>query len=119
VLWGFGQWIYSAISGRDREPTRAGIGTFMKSCPPFSAAIFGLVMAWYNGSLNGQHGAQQMAAGRVDLLMATYLPYCSQFVSADGPQIDNLRQVAVEAGVDCDVVGFSKLEGRFNLVHAY
>jgi hypothetical protein len=84
----------------------------MDVCPPFRAGCFGLLMAWYNGSLNVQP-AQKKSAGRVDLLMAVYLPYSNRFISADGPQTGNLRDVASEANIDCEVVAFSDFSDRF------
>ena len=41
-------------------------------------------------------------------LMAAYLPYCSRFVTADRKQETRLREIAVEAKVDCEVVSYTE-----------
>jgi hypothetical protein len=62
-------------------------------------------MAWYTGAIN-KGGA--MKAGRSDLLMATYLPYCDRFVSDDKRQTSNLHEIAREAQINCEVTAFSE-----------
>jgi hypothetical protein len=89
VLWGFGQELYKYVSGK--QLTEAGINEFMDVCPPLRAVCYGLVMAWYNGSLRVQDGTP--TARRNDLMMAAYLPYCGRFVTADWPQRKELREM--------------------------
>jgi len=71
-------------------------------------------MAWYNGSLRVQDGAP--AAGRNDLMMAAYLPYCGRFVTADWAQKNELRDIAREATVDCDILSYKDFELSFAVV---
>ena len=42
-------------------------------------------------------------AGRLDLFMATYLPYCDRFVTKDRGQYNSLSFVASEAGMPTEV----------------
>jgi hypothetical protein len=112
VLWGFGQGLYKHVSGN--EPSEAEIKAFMDVCPPFRAACYGLIMAWYNGSLRVQDGTPR--AGRNDLMMATYLPYCSRFVTADWPQRKELREITTEANIDCEVQSFKEFDLSFTVV---
>jgi hypothetical protein len=59
VLWGVGQRLYRYVS--KKEPTEAEIKAFMDACPPFRAACYGLVMAWYNWSLRIQEDEKATA----------------------------------------------------------
>jgi hypothetical protein len=104
VLWGIGRGLYRYVS--DNEPTEAGVRAFMDVCPPFRAACYGLVMAWYNGSLRALDGTP--TAGRNDLMMAVYLPYCSRFVTADEPQGKELREICTEAQFACKILSFEE-----------
>lgn len=105
VLWGFGQWLYSVSK---KTVTETEIRSFIELCPPFRAACYGLVMAWYNGSLRNRDGTP--TAGRNDLLMAAYLPYCLRFVTDDWPQRNELRGIAQAARIECEVLSMSDLE---------
>lgn len=112
VLWGFGRGLYKHVSGS--QSTEIEIKALMDACPPFRAACYSLVMAWYNGSLRVQDAAP--IAGRNDLMMATYLPYCDQFVTADWAQTRELRQIAAEAKIDCEILSFQEFSDRFAVV---
>jgi hypothetical protein len=109
TLWGFGRGLYKYVSGN--EPSELEIRALMEACPPFRAACYGLVMAWYNGSLRVQDGTP--TAGRNDLMMATYLPYCSRFVTADWAQRKGLREIGVEAKIDCAILSFEEFSRSF------
>ncbi len=52
-------------------------------------------------------------AKRNDLLMATYLPYCDQFVTADWAQQKELAEIAAESGIACEVRSFGAFEHSF------
>ena len=112
TLWFLGRGLYKYVSGS--EPSEVAIRAFMEVCPPFRAACYGLVMAWYNGSLRVQDGTP--TAGRNDLMMAAYLPYCDLFVTADWPQRKELREITVEAKIDCRVASFEEFSRSFAVV---
>ena len=95
------------------NPTEAEVREFIEACLPFRAACYALVMAWYTGSLRTPDGTAR--AGRNDLLMAPYLPYCDQFVTADWAQANELREIAVDARIPCEVVLFKDFERRFSV----
>lgn len=86
----------------------------MDACPPFLAACYGLVMAWYSGSLRVQDGTA--TAGRNDLMMAAYLPYSSRFVTADWAQRNELRDIAREAKVGCEILSYKEFDLSFAVV---
>jgi hypothetical protein len=46
-------------------------------------------------------------AGRDDQMMATYLPYCDQFVTEDKKQLERLREISGEAKLGCVVSSYS------------
>ena len=112
VMWSFGQALYEHVAGA--KPTETEIKQFMEACPPFRAACHSLVMAWYTGSLRTPDG--KPTAGRNDLLMATYLPYCDRFITADWAQANELREIAVEAKIPCDVVLFKDFDRSFAIM---
>lgn len=106
VLWTFAKWLYKPIA--KTEPTEEEIKSFVEVCPPFRAACYGLVMAWYNWSLRVQDGTA--TAGRNDLMMAAYLPYCGRFVTNDWAQTHDLYEVAIAACIECEVLSLKELE---------
>jgi hypothetical protein len=109
ILSSFGAGLYERVAGK--EPTDAEIKAFMDVCPPFRATCYGLVMAWYNGSLRVLDGTP--TAKRNDLMMAAYLPYCDKFVTADWAQRKELREIAAEAKIGCEVLSFADFDGSF------
>jgi hypothetical protein len=94
LLWSFGQGLYSRVAlGDASEPT---VRDFMAKCPPFRAIAYAYLLAWFDRSLADRHKREKYAAGRIDLFMAIYLPYCDQFISAEdrGMQEKCLREIA-------------------------
>lgn len=112
LLWHFGAGLYERVAGK--EPTDAEIKAFMDVCPPLCATCYGLVMAWYNGSLRTPDGTP--TAKRNDLFMAAYLPYCDKFVTADWAQRKELNEIAAEAKIGCEILSFEQFEQSFSLV---
>ena len=112
LLWHFGAGLYERVAGK--EPTDDEIKAFMDACPPFRATCYGLVMAWYNGSLRTPDGTP--TAKRNDLMMAAYLPYCDRFVTADWAQRKELTEIALEAKIGCEVLSFEDFDRSFALV---
>jgi hypothetical protein len=109
VMWNFGAVLSDRVA--DKEPTDPEIKEFMDVCPPFRATCYGLVMAWYNGSLRTPDGTP--TANRNDLMMAAYLPYCDKFVTADWAQRKELTEIAVAANIGCEVLSFEDFERSF------
>jgi len=111
VLWGFGQELYKHVTRAALSETE--IRAFMNVCPPFRAACYGLVLAWFNGALKLRQPDEPEPPGRDDLLMAAYLPYCGRFVADDASQDKSLREVAAEARIDCGVVCYEEFSESF------
>ena len=81
----------------------------MDVCPPFRAACYGLVMAWYSWSLRDV-ADDTATAGRDDLMAAVYLPYCDRFVSDDWAHRKDLRGIAAEGSLQCEVLSLAEFE---------
>jgi hypothetical protein len=94
LLWSFGQGLYSRVAvGNTTEHT---VRDFMAKCPPFRAIAYAYLLAWFDRSLADRHKRDRYKAGRVDLFMSIYLPYCDQFISAEGHGMQErcLREIA-------------------------
>ena len=45
--------------------------------------IYVMLLSWYDRSVRHRHTGEKFQAGRNDLFMAVYLPYCDKFVTAE------------------------------------
>ena len=114
VLLGVGAELYERGAKVERTPTYAEIEAFMKVCPPFRSICYGIVGTWFDVSLAPQ--VFKNLAGRNDQMMAVYLPYCSRFVTADWRQEKRLREIAVEAKLDCEVLSYAGFLASFDVL---
>lgn len=103
--WNLVRGLYQTVSGK--ELTEPETDEFLKACPPLRALSFGQLMGFYRWSLRGQRG-RRTAAGRNDLLMAAYLPYCDWFITNDRSQRQDLSEVAGGAEIACQVRSFEE-----------
>jgi hypothetical protein len=110
VLWAIGAKLCEHEVGR--TPSDAEVKAFMKACPQFLAACYGLCGAWYDESLKPLTD-DMPAVGRNDLMMAVYLPYCRRFITHDFPQERRLREITVEAGIDCEILSYENFREGF------
>jgi hypothetical protein len=103
LVWSIAKGLYE--SGGGSSITEEGVHKFTDHCPPFRAAVYGLLLAWYDRSLGDRHNREKFQAGRIDLFMAVYLPYCDQFITAEqrGEQERCLREVAFTADINTHV----------------
>jgi hypothetical protein len=112
LFWHVARGLYERVTGT--TVNEADLRAFVDMCPPFRAVCYALMMAWYNFALKAQQLNEPDPPGRNDLLMAVYLPYCGRFVAKDWPQERDLRQIAVEARIDCDVLSFKDFGAGFS-----
>jgi len=112
---GIGKGLYDAglrfdakLRGEKVEPdtNMETVQHFIDNCPPFRALLCSVLMSWYNTSLRDGNTSEKFAAGRNDLYMATYLPFCDVFVTRDAEQESCLRELTKYIGVDTEVLGF-------------
>jgi len=83
---------------------------FIDNCLPFRALLCACLMSWYNTSLRDWNKSQKFAAGRNDLFMAVYLPYCDVFVTRDEEQESCLRELTKYIGIDTEVLSFDSFK---------
>jgi hypothetical protein len=93
--------------------SEAQLRVFLAACPPFRAVCYAMMMGWYNFALKLRQPNEPNPPGRNDLLMAVYLPYCGRFVAKDWAQERDLRQIAVEADIACEVLSFKDFSAGF------
>jgi hypothetical protein len=105
VLWSIGRNLYHYVT--DAELIEPEIRSFMDICPPFRGVCYGPVRGWYDGAIRPDRHVP--TPGRNDLMMAGYLPYCGRFVTDDWPQEQDLRQIATEADIHCEVLSLEAL----------
>jgi hypothetical protein len=103
LLWSFGQGLYSRVAVGDTSEST--VRDFMAKCPPFRAVAYAYLLAWFDRSLADRHQRDKYRAGRIDLFMSIYLPYCDQFISAEvhGMQERCLREIARVARLATEV----------------
>lgn len=117
VLWGFGAGLYAHAFDSERpEITDERVKPFIEACPPFRAACYSFVKAWFSYSLSPTHVGIPRA-GRNDLMMATYLPYGDIFLTNDYAQRSDLADIGRVAQIPCDVIPFEQFNNSFNVNH--
>lgn len=107
LLWSFGQGLYSRVATGDAS--EATVRDFMAKCPPFRAIAYAYLLTWFDRALGDRHKRERYTAGRVDMFIAIYLPYCDQFISAEnhGMQERCLREVARAAHLLAEVRSYN------------
>jgi hypothetical protein len=112
---GIGKGLYDAglrfdaeLRGEKIEPNTdmATVQHFIDNCLPFRALLCACLMSWYNTSLRDGNQCEKFDAGRNDLFMAVYLPYCDVFVTRDAMQESCLRELTKYIGIDTEVLAF-------------
>jgi hypothetical protein len=66
----------------------------------------GAVIAHYQYAIPRGSEKAEFAAGRNDLFMAVYLPYCDVFVTDDVGQQNALRAIAQEVGLGVKILSY-------------
>lgn len=112
LLWGIGKGLYAHVSGTTLTDNE--IKAFLDACPPFRAVCYGLCGPWFDVSLAPQ--VFKKLAGRNDQMMSVYLPYCRRFVAQDKKQVERLRDIAIEAKVDCEVLSYEDFCASFDVM---
>jgi hypothetical protein len=112
AFWGFGMELYERPA--NRRPHEETIRRFVDSCPPFHALLLALCVAQYDRCIRELQQIEPFA-GRNDLFMSVYLPYCDEFVSDDRGQQRCLREVASLAKLPVKVCWFREFRDRFSV----
>jgi hypothetical protein len=111
AYWNFAMGLYTRATGKSIVEER--IRVFVRECPPFRALLAALMVAQYDRAI--REDSPPKFAGRNDLFMAGYLPYCDEFISNDDPQQTALREVALIAELATPVRWYKEFIGQFSL----
>lgn len=65
---------------------------FLELCPPFHSLVLACCIPAYQAFRDLKRG-ESFGAGRNDLFMSAYLPYCDEFISHDEPQLTCLKEI--------------------------
>lgn len=116
LIVGMGKLLYDRAAGTNASDTT--IKAFIDCCPPFRALIYAMLVSWYDKGVRNRQTGEKLAAGRNDLFMAVYLPYCDQFVTAEirGEQEKCLRAVAVSANLQTKILSYDAFCKSFLVV---
>jgi len=112
AFWSFGMGLYERPA--KRRPDEETMRRFVESCPPFQALLLALCVAQYDRSIR-EIQELELLAGRDDLFMSVYLPYCDEFVSDDRGQRRCLREVASLAKLPVRVCWFREFRDSFSV----
>lgn len=113
LIWGMGKLLYDRAA--ETDASEATIKQFMDVCPPFRALIYAMLMSWYDLGVRDPHIGEKFKAGRNDLFMSVYLPYCDMFVTDEKyrEQEKCLREVVALAGLETRVLSYDDFCNSF------
>jgi hypothetical protein len=116
LMWGIGKRLYDRAAGTDASEST--IREFIDCCPSFRSLIYAMLVSWYDKGVRDRHTGEKLAAGRNDLFMSVYLPYCDHFVTAEarGMQERCLRAVASAANLETKVLSYDDFCDSFLVV---
>ena len=114
AYWNYAIGLYHRATGITVNGEK--IRRFVRECPPFRALLAAIVFAQYERSISEE--VKPKLAGRNDLFMAGYLPYCDEFISNDHPQQQALRNIVSIAEVPTSVRWYKEFSGQFSLSSA-
>ena len=110
-LWRLAANIYKTTTGIELSETEAK--SFVDACPPAKAMLLANCVGQYHWGLKDAMEDARYKAGRLDLFMATYLPYCDRFITKDPGQYNALGLVAERAGLATEVCMYADFRDGF------
>jgi len=114
AYWNYAIGLYHRATGITVNEEK--IRRFVRECPPFRALLAAIVFAQYERSISEE--VKPKLAGRNDLFMAGYLPYCDEFISNDHPQQQALRKIVSMAELPTSVRWYKEFSGQLSLSSA-
>jgi hypothetical protein len=105
-LWSLASDIYKRPTGKDL--TEGEVRSFLDRCPPIRAVFLSTCVAQYHWAIKDRREESRYKAGRLDLFMAAYLPYCDRFVTKDPGQYNALTLIAETIDVPTKVCAYSE-----------
>jgi len=87
---------------------------FINVCPPFRALLCAILMSWYHYSARDEDSGERFRAGRNDLFMSLYLPYCDLFITAEkkGEQERCLKEIASILSLRTEILSYDEFIER-------
>ncbi len=87
---------------------------FIDNCPPFRALLCAVLMSWYHHSARDEDSGERFRAGRNDLFMSIYLPFCDIFVTAEkkGEQERCLREIASVLALKTQILSYDEFTAK-------
>jgi hypothetical protein len=92
AFWSFGIELYGGVA--ENQPDEETIRKFLDECPPFRCIVLAICIAQYEHCIREPNSGPSLRAGRCDLFMSVYLPYCDQFITDDALQQRCLAEIA-------------------------
>ena len=114
AFWSYGISLYERVT--KHSPNEQTIRTFIDECPPFRALLLALCVAQYERCIRDLKTGLSYRAGRFDLFMSVYLPYCDQFITADDRQHRCLAEVAREGNLGVEVCSYEDVRQTLTIV---
>jgi len=93
------------------EPEESKVRDFADRCPPFLMMVMAAAKAQYERAIVAKPKGKKRA-GRLDLLMSIYLPYCRVFVTHDDDQEACLREMAKVANLEAEILAYREFRSR-------
>jgi hypothetical protein len=109
--WNYAAVLYKKATGVAVDKEK--IKRFVAACPPFRALLAAIVVVLYERAVCEK--VKTKRAGKNDVFMATYLPYCDEFISNDHPQQIALRQIVDIAELQTSVSWYKEFSARFSV----
>jgi hypothetical protein len=111
-FWSPGIGFYARVI-KDR-PDEQTIREFVGKCPPFRAFLLAICVAQYERCVRDLKAGRSLRAGKFDLYMSLYLPYCDEFITADEGQLNALQEVVSVGNLGVRVRSYEDLrDGLF------
>jgi len=104
AFWNLAVGLYARAIGN--TPDEKTVRQFVTACPPFNALVLAFLLAEYERCIRDPGGGPSLRAGRADLFMSVYLPYCDYFVTADERQFRCLNEITAIMGLGTVALGF-------------
>lgn len=114
AFWTFGAGMYQRVTGVVLD--EKSIRKFVDACPPLGAALLGVFVAYYERCIRDLKTGPSFRAGRYDLFMSVYLPYCDQFITDDDKQRRSLQEVTSVGGFSTEVRAYKEWRRGFTLM---
>lgn len=105
AFWELGKQLCEKITRK--SSSQSNIEAFVRACPPFHTVMLSFVVAQYHRCISPDEGKNE--AGRNDLMMSAYLPYCQEFISDDWNQQRSLKEVVSIANLSVNVRWYKDL----------